>query len=291
MHVLITGASGTVGRFVASHMLGKGHLVTALGRAPIKELPVAYSPYDLSDPAPVLPAADVVVHCALQHEPGKFRGGEGQDPEWFRHLNVEGTKALFSAAREAGCRKAVFLSSRAVYGDHRAGEVLLETDDPSPDTLYGKVKLAGEKLLADCCDDGFYGTVLRATGIYGLAPGASSHKWSGLFDDFLSGSPVDPRCGTEVHGDDLASAVALTTTCSPETKNFEVFNVSDLVLDRHTLLKMLPATCGRGGELPPKSAALPGTMDTEKLHALGWKPGGVSRLSSFLETCCCRTEV
>ncbi|WP_029061818.1 NAD(P)-dependent oxidoreductase [Labrenzia sp. DG1229] len=291
MHVLITGAGGTVGRFVAGHMLEEGHRVTALGRAPIKELPVACSPYDLSDPAPVLPAADAVVHCALHHEPGKFRGGEGQDPERFWQLNVEGTKALFSAAREAGCRKAVFLSSRAVYGDHRGGEMLLETDNPSPDTLYGKVKLAGENLLADCCDDGFSGTVLRATGVYGLAPGASSHKWSGLFDDFLAGGPVDPGCGTEVHGDDLASAVALTTTYSRETKNLEVFNVSDLVLDRHALLKMLQAACGRGGEPPPTSAALPGTMDTTKLRALGWKPGGVPKLSSFLEACCFSAEV
>lgn len=286
MHVLITGASGTVGRFLAHRMLEDGHAVTALGRRRPGNLPVAFVPYDLADTAPVLPAADALIHCALSHEPGKYRGGEGQDPEGFRRLNVTGTKALFEAARERGCRRAVFLSSRAVYGDHRAGEVLRESDEAAPDTLYGQVKLAGETLLEALCDRDFSGCALRATGVYGVAPGLPDHKWSGLFDSFLAGESVGPRCGTEVHGADLASAAALLLTRAGDVPPFEVFNVSDLLLDRGDLLAMLRTVSGKGGEPPPACSTRPGIMDTTRLRALGWSPGGEDRLRSFLQTCC-----
>lgn len=286
MHILITGAGGMVGRFVTARMLDEGHQVTALGRAPVKDMPVGFSFYDLSDPAPVLPEADAIIHSAFHHEAGKFRGGEGADPELFRRLNVDGTRALFRSAREAGCRRAVFLSSRAVYGDHRRGEVLSETDEPLPDTLYGTVKHAGEQILADLCDERFSGYSLRATGVYGLAPGLPNHKWSGLFEDFLAGRAIEPRCGTEVHGDDLAAAVSLVLNHSGQRAHFEIFNASDLVLDRNDLLTRFRSTSGQGGEPPPASASRPGTMATDKLRSLGWTPGGTGRLNAFLEACC-----
>jgi len=285
MHVLITGAGGTVGRFLAHRMLTEGHEVTSLGRAPVEDTPLAFSSYDLADPAPDLPMADVLIHCALHHAPGKFRGGEGSDPDRFWRLNVDGTKALFAVAKATGCRHAVFVSSRAVYGDHRGGETLREADEPAPDTLYGEAKLAGEHQLSDLCDDAFCGIVLRPTGVYGVAPGLREHKWSGLFDSFLSGNRIEPRCGTEVHGDDLASAVSLLLKQGNTGKRFDVFNVSDLMLDRSDLLGMLASPRAVGIEVPEKSSRIPGEMDTARLRALGWKPGGVQRLLDFLNTC------
>jgi len=260
MHVLITGGTGRVGRFIAAAVRAAGHRVTLLGRGP------GQHPWSLSEAAPTLPPADALVHAALHHAPGAYRGGEGADPARFVRLNRDGTAALFAAAR---AMRVVFLSTRAVYGDHRRGEILRETDPLAPDSLYGAVKRAGEAAL------GPRGVALRATGVYG----GPEHKWTGLFAAYLRGAPVAPRCGTEVHGADLAAAVCLLL----ERPDTGPFNVSDILLDRHDLLARVAALAGCPHPPPPRAAGPPpGVMATGRLRGLGWRPGGWARLDAFL---------
>lgn len=281
MRVLLTGGSGSVGRFILARLIEEGHAVTVLGRQPVDGFEAGFEPFDLADPRPELPEADALVHCALLHVPGRFRGGEGDDPETFRRANVEGTRHLFEAARKAGCRLVVFLSSRAVYGDHRSGEQLKETDVPRPDSLYGVVKLAGEQVLEELCATDFRGRVLRATGVYGRPPGLQDHKWSALFEDFSREEQIAPRRATEVHGDDLAAAVSLLLT-NDAPGPFEIFNVSDLVLERRELLELYAEVSGVTGKLPKEAVDAPGVMATDKLRALDWSPGGMDRLRAFM---------
>jgi UDP-glucose 4-epimerase len=259
MDVLLTGATGTVGRFLEPALRAAGHRVTTLGRRP------GDLPWDLADPAPRLPPADALIHGALAHVPGSYRGGEGGDPAGFRRLNLDGTRRLFDAV--AGTR-IVFLSSRAVYGDWRSGEILREDDAPAPDSLYGEVKLAGEAAMAG------RGTALRPTGIYGGRP----HKWEALFATYLRGESVAPRLATEVHGADLAAAVLLALEPAPE-----VLNVSDLLLDRHDLIAGVQELTGCPHPPPQRATGpRPGVMATDRLRALGWRPGGRARLEAFL---------
>ncbi|WP_040440521.1 NAD-dependent epimerase/dehydratase family protein [Roseibium aggregatum] len=285
MHVLLTGASGAVGRFVLKRLLDDGYKVTVLGRRPVESFETGFCAYDLADRDPQLPPADALVHCALVHAPGKFRGGEGDDPERFTRLNVDGTRRLFEAAGKAGCRAIVFLSSRAVYGDHRRGETLTEADVPTPDTLYGEVKLAGEQALEALCGQDITGIVLRATGVYGLSPGLADHKWSGLFQEFAAGVPIGPRKATEVHGEDLAAAVALVLEKRGALgAAFQVYNVSDLLLDRRELLSLYAGEVGLSLNAPEASGKIPGEMTTDRLRALGWAPGGRERLKAFVQS-------
>jgi nucleoside-diphosphate-sugar epimerase len=256
MHVLVTGATGTVGRFVVPALAAAGHRVTTLGRAG----DVAWS---LDDPVPRLPAADALVHLALAHRPGAYRGGEGDDPASFRRLNLDGTLRLFDAA---GGARIVFLSSRAVYGDHRRDEILRETDAPAPDSLYGRVKLKAERAL------GPRGASIRATGVYG------GDKWQALFAAYLRGEMVAPRVSTEIHGADLAAAVVLLV----EGRETGGFNASDILLDRHDLLARVQALTGCPHPPPPRESPPPGVMATDRLRALGWRPGGLARLDVFL---------
>ena len=182
-------------------------------------------------------------------------------------MNLDGTLRLFDAA---GGARILFLSSRAVYGDHRRGETLRETDPAAPDSLYGELKLAAEQAL------GPRGASLRATGVYGGAP----HKWQPLFAAYLRGDPIAPRIATEVHGDDLAAA-ALLLLDRPETG---AFNVSDLLLDRHDLLARVQALTGCPHPPPPRAEGPPpGRMATGRLRALGWRPGGWPKLDAFLD--------
>ncbi|MTI44164.1 NAD(P)-dependent oxidoreductase, partial [Roseibium hamelinense] len=223
-------------------------------------------------------------HCALLHAPGRYRGGEGDDPEQFWAANAIGTERLFEAAKASGIRCVVFLSSRAVYGDAYRNRQLAEDMDAKPDTLYGRVKLAGEQALASLADHRMHGVSLRATGVYGCSPGLAGHKWSDLFRSFENGEPIASRCGTEVHGEDLASAVRLVLEKAEDLPAFSAFNVSDIMLDRHDLLaRFAQGRSLRARPPQPVQGDYPAVMDCSRLRALGWSPGGFEKLASFLQ--------
>lgn len=284
MHVLITGGSGLVGRFIADRLHRDGHQLTALGRQPLDWLKAGYQSWNLSDTQVDVPQADVLIHCALSHIPGKYRDGEGDDPHGFIERNAEGTVRLMERSKAAGVAHFVFLSSRAVYSEVNNWAVLSETAETEPNTLYGQVKLVCEQALQSLCDDRFKGTSLRATGVYGTAPGTQEHKWSDLFAAFERGESIDARLGTEVHGEDLADAVArILDNASQRNAPFEVFNVSDLLLDRQDLIKLYAEHRGLSGAALPQRADGPvGVMEPGKLKALGWAPGGKERLQAFI---------
>ncbi|MBD3765725.1 MAG: NAD(P)-dependent oxidoreductase, partial [Rhodobacterales bacterium] len=232
MTVAVTGGTGLVGRhFVrAARAVGQGVVILSRRPPPPGTLAagVDWQPFDLA--APRLPAGvTTLVHCALAHEPGRYRGGEGGEPERFVRLNRDGSIALFAAARAAGVARAVFLSSRAVYDGLPPGAALDEGAALAPDTLYGRVKAQVERALDALTAPGFQTLSLRATGVYGPGP---DHKWAGLFAEFAAGRPIAPRAGTEVHGDDLARAADLALAAGVTGP----LNVTDLVVDRHDLL-------------------------------------------------------
>lgn len=289
---LVSGGTGYVGRFIVEHLLSAGHSVSVMGRTPhvagYFSKPVRFVEGTL-DPARDQSAAfdgiDFFVHAAFDHVPGKYRGGEGDDAQGFRYRNHEGSVALFEAARKEGVRRAVFVSSRAVYGDQPAGAILTEETIPHPDTLYGEVKLATENSLRHMSRDGFCGTVLRVTGVYGPAGKGRDHKWQGLFGDYLAGKPIAPRAGTEVHGADVAAAVALVLAAREAKISGEIFNVSDLLVDRHTLLSIVRDAAGSSLALPPPAEhTTVNAMETEKIASLGWRPGGAAALERFVRS-------
>ncbi|MEM8843262.1 MAG: NAD(P)-dependent oxidoreductase [Pseudomonadota bacterium] len=273
MRLAIAGGTGLVGRFITEAALAAGHGVTLLTRrAPQPSAfskPVAHLPYDLERDPPPLDGVDGLIHAAFDHVPGRYRGGEGRDPERFRRRNVLGSQKMLDMARDAGCR-VIFLSSRAVYGAYPPGSLLTESTPPRPDTLYGEVKLEVEQAVARAG-----GTSLRATGVYGPPGPGQRHKWADLFADFAAGREITPRRATEVHGADLAAAclIALQQPTPP------VLNVSDIMLDRRDLLELWSGISGATGRLPePAPQPGPAEMDCTALRALGWEPGGRGRL-------------
>ena len=101
MRIALTGASGIVGGFVLRAARAAGHHVTPLDRS---------TGFHLGD-APDLSGHDALIHCAFAHAPGRYRGGEGDDPDTFLRLNRDGTFRLFDAAVRDGVDWVVFLSS------------------------------------------------------------------------------------------------------------------------------------------------------------------------------------
>ncbi|CCE97293.1 putative UDP-glucose 4-epimerase [Sinorhizobium fredii HH103] len=287
--VLVSGGTGFVGRFIVEHLLASGYEVTVGGRSRPSESffsqPVSYVPLQLDTDAEQIAAFDNIsyfVHAAFEHVEGKYRGGEGDDPEGFSRANLDGSVRLFDAARITGVRRCLFLSSRAVYGKS-VSSVVDETSPTEPDTLYGAVKLAAEDALKSVAGHEFVTASLRVTGVYGPAGPGRQHKWSGLFADYLAGRPIAPRVGTEVHGDDVAAAVRLMLEADPAKISGQVFNVSDVLTGNREILSILQAATGCPHPLP--AVVERGDfkeMSTEKLRALGWIPGGSRRLAATI---------
>lgn len=278
---LVSGGTGFVGRFIVERLITEGHDVAVFGRtappAGYFSRPVPFFAGVLDptqDFSTALADADFLVHAAFDHVPGRYRGGEGSDPEGFRRQNLEGSLALFRAAKQAGLRRAVFLSSRAAYGDEKTG-TLTEDMPCHPRSLYGRVKLATEETLRAMTDSDFATVSLRVTGVYGPAGRARMHKWTELFADYLAGKPIEPRAGSEVHGDDVAAAVGLVLAAPAGSASDQVYNVSDIAIDRRDILAVVQAVTGSANALPDRAdAAALGIMATERLRALGWCPGG-----------------
>ena len=278
---VVSGGTGHIGRFIVERLLAEGYAITVTGRTkPAKDFfsaPVEFVEDHLdpnADHVPTFAGVNFFVHCAFDHLPGKYRGGEGDDPDSFRRRNLDATLTRFSDAKRAGVKRVVFLSSRAVYGDRPPGTELDEGTEPNPNSLYGQVKLAGEKGLAELRDASFRGVSLRVTGVYGPPPPGRQNKWADMIADHLAGRPAASRVGTEVHGDDVAWAVLTALTAKLDNLH-EVFCVSDIAVDNADILGIVNQATGCTHPLPePADAALLNPMNCAKLKALGWRPGG-----------------
>ncbi|WP_425070398.1 NAD-dependent epimerase/dehydratase family protein [Sagittula sp. S175] len=265
--IALTGATGLVGQWLLPLA------DVTLGRQPCGK---PWQRWSLTGPAPDLTGVTTLIHAAFHHAPGKYRGGEGDDPDAFIAANLHGTLRLFTAAAAQGVERILFLSSRAVFDGLPEGTDLPETRAPNPKSLYGQVKAQAEDLLFDLP---LTGLSLRATGIYGpSAPSAPPHKWTTLFADHRAGRPIAPRRGTELHGQDLTQAARLLLT---QTQGGPV-HLSDMILDRHDLLTEVNRLTGCPHPPPPCADTPVSPLSCDRLHALGWHPGGMARLKAAL---------
>lgn len=275
MKVLVSGGTGLVGRYIVEGMLATGHAVTVGARRPpsagLFSQPVEFHPLHLDpelDQTRAFDGIEAFVHAAFDHMPGKYRGGEGNDPRRFRRLNLDGSVRLFETASNAGVGRAVFLSSRAVYDGLPSGTTLVEDLPLAPTSLYGQIKLACEQALCQLSGPDFVTASLRATGVYGeLRP----NKWDDLIAEASAGRPLAPRAGTEVHGKDVAEAVRLVLASEPSAVSAESFNISDVTVDTRMIVEKL----GLSAQFVAFAARSANVMDTAKIRAIGWQPGGM----------------
>lgn len=151
VHVLITGASGQLGRALQRALLG--HDVTALGHA---ELDVNNA--DRVSEAIGAARPDAVIHCAAWTD----TAGCERDPERALLVNATGAGNVASACRDAGAAM-VYVSTNEVFGGDK-GAPYTEDDAAGPVNAYGRSKLAGEaavrETLASCY-------IVRTSWVYG----------------------------------------------------------------------------------------------------------------------------
>ncbi|MEM1316146.1 MAG: NAD-dependent epimerase/dehydratase family protein [Pseudomonadota bacterium] len=150
---LVTGAAGFIGSYAAEALADAGWEVAGLddlssGRRENLRADIPLHVADLNDRAALAPACegvDVVLHAAAHaHE-----GLSAFSPHAIATSVYGGTAALAAAALAAGCRRFVFFSSMARYGD--AAPPFDETLPPAPVDPYGVAKVAAEDTLRQLC--------------------------------------------------------------------------------------------------------------------------------------------
>ena len=164
MAVLVTGATGFIGGNLARALAARGDDVRALVRAGANDLAirgtsVAQVTGDLLDADSLRRAVsgcDVVYHCAAAYS---FWTA---NPSLIYRVNVDGTRNLLDAARQAGVRRVVFTSSVSTIGlpaigaGHPQGKLGDEGMPPDPSHLIGHYKQSkyqAERLALAANDD------------------------------------------------------------------------------------------------------------------------------------------
>lgn len=177
MRILVTGASGFVGRHLCKYLCERGYQVRASIREarsvqPIPEiLDCVESPDYRSmdsgyDWRSALDGVDAVIHLAgLAHVMGADRS---RIIESYRQVNEAATRFLVRAAVREGVSRFIFVSTAKVFGEETGLTPFSERDAPDPQDEYARSKWAAEQsLITETASTNCAAVIVRPPMVYG----------------------------------------------------------------------------------------------------------------------------
>ena len=167
MKILVTGATGFIGRSFSQRLMDNGHQVICAGRS-LRKIEVFKDRaklihLDIQDAAEVgrilkQERPELLYHCAALVENG--------DLAKLRRVNVDGTRNVLDACLQAGVKKAVYLSSVAAVSANE--QVPLTDDMPRRSHFpYGFSKVEAEEVAEEFRKRGLKIAILRPCMVYG----------------------------------------------------------------------------------------------------------------------------
>lgn len=270
--ILLTGATGFVGSYLAPLLRARGHMVDAVGRKETGALgpDTDWRPFLHDDTI-------AVIHLAGRAH--VMREAEADAEAAYDRVNRAATQALAEQALAAGVSRFVFVSSVKAMGEE--GLNLSPTTPPAPADPYGRSKLAAEEALFALGPD-LRTVVLRPPLVYG--PGVKANFLAlmkavdkgvplplGLVQNRRSLISLRNLCDALIHALDCPPGVYCPTDPEPISTPDLIRGLA-LALGRKPVLLPVPvwALKALGGVTGRKAAIDRLTGD---LTFTGWPPG------------------
>lgn len=295
--VLITGATGLIGSFLADALLKRGdvelylagrsreRLEARFGEA-LKRPGVHFVPFDSATPARFDFDVDLVVHAATSAHPLAY----STDPVGTMRANLVGTMSLLEYLRTRGDARMVFLSTGEIYGENPdLPEGFRETDhgwvDPMrPRSCYPESKRAAETLCVSyAAQYGVNVRVARLCHVYGptFTP-ANSRADAQFLRNALNGEDIVMKSdGSQVRSWCYAAdAVNALLWLLRDGKPGEAYNVASHAVA--SIREYAQTLCDLAGtalrfDIPPAveqagyTRVTRAVLNPEKLEILGWQ--------------------
>ncbi len=172
MRVLLTGATGFVGRALSAVLSGAGYVVRAAVRESGRAPPGCTEVVRIGDIGPetdwesALGDVDQVMHLAARaHVPDDDPAGAAL----YARVNALGTQRLAAAAAAAGIARFILLSTVKVNGERTTQHAAYgPADEPRPQDEYAKSKWAAEQhLTAIAAGSAMQSVIIRSPLVYG----------------------------------------------------------------------------------------------------------------------------
>jgi len=219
---------------------------------------------------------DAVAHLAAESHVDRSL----EDPGGFIQTEVHGTYVLLEAARKHGIERFLHVSTDEVYGQSIGDQRFVETDQFQPRSPYSASKAGGE-LMAHAFAETYGLPVVIARPANNIGPRQHPEKAVPLFttnalDDqplpvYAEGLQVRDRLYVEDHCEALdlllhggEAGEAYNIAAGNERTNIEVAEtILDLLEKPKSLIRFIEDRPGHDQRY---------SMDSTKLHALGWQP-------------------
>jgi nucleoside-diphosphate-sugar epimerase len=226
--ILVTGATGFLGRNLCERLAGRGYPLRALARPTsdtlfLEALGVEIAAGDVRDLASVQAAMEgcqAVIHAAA-----RFR--LWGPPELFEDINLWGTRNVLAAAYRLDVKRFIHVSSIIVVGPQPPGTIITEDTPYAPyrGDNYARTKMGGERLALSYAEVGLPAIVLRLGALYGPWGGYGFNRL--FFEEFLRGWRAQVHRGRHVtfpcYVGDAAAAIEAALT---RGRIGQVYNVS-----------------------------------------------------------------
>ncbi|NJL36042.1 MAG: NAD-dependent epimerase/dehydratase family protein [Leptolyngbyaceae cyanobacterium RM2_2_4] len=275
MEALVTGANGFTGSHLVKALEQRGNTVIGwvrkssdLSRLADCKAQLAYGEItDFKALQTAMQGVDAVFHTAAYVELGIV------DEAKMQQVNVEGTRAVMQAAKQAGVSKVVYCSTIGIYGDTQ-GQVIDETFRRTQKDFssgYDRTKYQAQQLVDQFAAEGLPVVSVMPSGIFG----ADDPHFGPVIDQFLKGRlklwAGGDRITGIVHVDDLVEAMLLAADKAKPGSHY-ILSAGEM-----TTREMFQFLSQETGNAPPAEApkaivrAL-GTLLDPVGRLLSWQP-------------------
>ena len=244
MNILVTGASGFIGRRLVEHLSTEDR-VWCLSRTtaahPAGTVPVVASLAEAGWTKTLPSDVDLVVHLA---QSSRYREFPAAADDLFR-VNVQATFELADWARRSGVRRFLLASTGNVYG-HSVDESR-EADPIDPRTMYAATKACAEHLLRPYAEH-YEVVIMRLFGVYG--PGQENMLIPRLIERVLPGDEITVARGIGVRlnpifVDDCVELIRRLGAVALPSR-YEIVNVGGReIVDLPAIIRALESITGR----------------------------------------------